>query len=115
MTVERDADRIAYRSRRHGDEQVTHRIVVRPTIGAPDGDDHLTAWLTGRWRAWTRIAGRFAAIPADHSPWPLTGGDVVELDESVTASAGLPDRVGVPMVHFSPGVAVRLGWPQILR
>ena len=114
MNVDRDDERYTYASRRRlGSVRVRHRIVVRPGDGRPVGEDALAGWLTGRWRAWTRIAGRFSAVPAQHEPWPLVDADVVELEENVIASAGLPAPVGVPVVHFSPGVSVRLGWPQL--
>ena len=75
----------------------------------------MTAWLTGRWRAWTRVAGRFATVPAEHEPWPLVAAELVELEENVVTASGLPAPAERPVVHFSPGVSVRLGFPQFAR
>ena len=114
MSVERQhqPQQRTYRSRRRlGTRHVSHRIVVRPTALTSTGDA-LSGWLTGRWRAWTRIAGRFATVPAQHEPWPLNSAELVELDENLMAASGLRRPDEPPTVHFSPGVDVRLGWPQ---
>ncbi|MEV5320086.1 DUF2071 domain-containing protein [Streptomyces sp. NPDC052687] len=87
----------------------SYRVVVRPgaPIARPTGRD---VWLTSRWRAYSRRLGVLWETPAEHEPWPLATATVEELEETLTASAGLPAPTGEPVVHFSPGVRhVRLG------
>lgn len=103
---------IVYESRRLiGDAD--HRIEVRP--GEPA--DHLAerdALLIGRWRAYTRRAGRLLEVPVEHEPWPVHAATLVALDESVTRAAGLPPPEGAPLVHYAPGVSARLGLPRLV-
>jgi uncharacterized protein YqjF (DUF2071 family) len=110
MTVGQ-GETVTYRSRRRRRPEVGHDISVRP--GAPcttaSDFDH---WLTGRWRAYTTIAGRLAQVPVHHPPWPLWDARVVALEQSLLAAAGLPEPGGEPLVHYSPGVEVRLGAPH---
>lgn len=114
MAVCRDGDRVVYRSdRRTGSARL--RCTVRP--GAPltgDERDPLTDALTGRWRGWTRIAGRPAWVPVHHEPWPLHHAEVEDLEETLLAAAGLPEPEGPPLVHWSPGVSARLGLPHFV-
>ena len=70
-------------------------------------------WLTGRWRGWARVAGRLAEVPVEHQPWPLWRADVVQLEESLLQSVGLPSPSDPPVVHYSPGVDARLGLPRL--
>lgn len=112
MRVE-DGPVVRYRSRRRtGAERPGHDIVVRP--GAPLEETHgLVDFLTGRWRAFTRLAGRFASVPVEHEPWPLCHAEVEALEEDLVAAAGLPAPEGPPLAHFSPGVNARLGAPRL--
>ena len=117
MSVE-DTGTVRYRSRRRGPTGPSpgHRITVRPA-GAlpPERRSPLVDFLTGRWRAFSRIAGRLAVAPVEHQPWPLYDAEVEELDEDLVAAAGLSAPHGEPLVHFSPGVDVRLGFPRPAR
>jgi uncharacterized protein YqjF (DUF2071 family) len=102
MGVDR-GDTVRYRSRR--------RVGAR--VGEPDHHPApLDDWLTGRWRAWTRIAGRRCAVPVHHEPWPLWHATVVDLHQSLLPAAGLPEPHGPPRVRHSPGVHSRLGLPR---
>ncbi len=59
---------------------------------------------------------RFAL--AQHGPWPLHRAELIELDDQLMEAAGLtipthgPDAT--PIVHWSPGVQVRIGFPHAL-
>lgn len=116
MEVRSDGGTVEYLSTRRSTPPVGHRIVVRPRPAGdwrPGAREH---WLTGRWRAWTRVAGRLATVAVRHEPWPLQPADLVELDEGLVAAAGLPAPGGPPLVHFSAGVDdVRLGPPRPVR
>jgi uncharacterized protein len=114
MQVDHRGDRVRYRSRRRGQTAVAHDITIE-TSGRPVEANELATWLTGRWRAWTPLAGGLAAVPVEHEPWPLTTGAVVELDETLLDDVGLPAPTGEPVVHYAAGVDARLGWPQIRR
>ena len=108
MSVEQ-GETVRYRSRRRAGKPVGHDITVR--VGPPLEDvDELDHWLTGRWRAYTRVADRPSVVPVRHSPWSLCEATVVELEESLLEAAGLPKPAEAPRVQYSPGVEdVRLG------
>ena len=114
MELQRDAQRISYRSRRRRTPKIGHRIVVEPSRHPVAEDDARCAWLTGRWRAWTRVGPRFAAFPAEHERWNLVHATVVTLEENLSVAAGLPRLGDEPLVHFSAGVSARLGWPRLV-
>jgi uncharacterized protein YqjF (DUF2071 family) len=91
----------------------SYRVVVR--AGAVIEPSERDEWLTGRWRAYTRHLGRTLETPVEHEPWPLRGADVLELEESLTAAAALPEPQGEPLVHWSEGVRdVRIGVSRIV-
>ncbi len=113
MSVDEGA-KVRYRSRRKAGRPVGHDITVE--VGPPCDDvPELDHWLTGRWRAYTRLSDRPAVVPVQHSPWRLCEATVVELEESLLEAAGLPEPADAPRVQFSPGVDdVRLGVPRPL-
>ena len=110
MSVE-EAETIRYRSRRRLGRAAGHdiRIRVEDRCAEPSELDH---WLTGRWRAWTTVARRLATAPVEHQPWLLWEATAVQLDESLSSAVGLPAPDRPPLVHYSPGVDVRLGVPR---
>src|SRR2546423_2369283 len=101
---------VTYASRRRALGSAAHDIVVRPGA-ALSGTTDFVDFLTGRWRAFTRIATRLMVTPVEHQPWPLHEAAVEHLEQDLLAAAGLPDPEGPALVHFSPGVDVRLGPP----
>jgi uncharacterized protein YqjF (DUF2071 family) len=66
--------------------------------------------LTGRWNAYSSVAGRLLRVPVDHEPWELHGARLVEARRRTTRG-GLRLPVDAPLVHFSPGVHARIGAP----
>jgi uncharacterized protein YqjF (DUF2071 family) len=105
-----------YAGRRRGPRgpDAGYRIAVRPTLALADEDTAgLVDFLTGRWRAFTRIATRLTAVPVEHQPWPLWDAEIEDLEEDLLVAAGLPPPEGEPLAHFSPGVDVRLGAPRL--
>ncbi|MGY1838068.1 MULTISPECIES: YqjF family protein [unclassified Modestobacter] len=111
MRVERAGDRVRYTSARRwpGPRPAESRIELR--IGAPlTGDDPLARFLTARWGL--HRPGRRGPVywPNEHPEWPLWHAELVSLEESLLAAAGLPGITGAPdSVLFSPGVDVRFG------
>ena len=108
MSVERE-DTVRYRSRRRDDPGVGHDIEVRPGAARPSSP--FEDWLTGRWRAYTTVAGRLAVASVQHEPWPLHDVEVLRLEESLLASVGLPAPDREPLAQYSPGVSVKRGPP----
>ncbi len=110
MEVE-EGDVVRYRSRRRDKPEIGHDIAVR--VDRPcDAPSELDHWLTGRWRAYSTIAGHLNTIPVQHDPWALQEAAVVSMEQSLTHAAGLPDPDDEPLVHYSVGVEVRLGVPR---
>ena len=112
MTVQRGS-RITYRSRRRWPPPAGHHIVVEP--GPPLAAEELGErdhFLTGRWRAFSKIAGRLIHVPVEHQPWPLWKVRIHQLDESLLAAAGLPPPEREPIAHYSPGVDPCFGLPR---
>lgn len=114
MTVTREdgAGVVHYRSRRRVGTPAYHQLTVRPGRAmAEDEVDDTIASLTGRWRAFSRVAGQLVVIAVEHEPWPLRHATLAECDESLLAAAGVTDAIrrDTPMVHFSDGVDARIG------
>jgi uncharacterized protein len=112
MGVRRDGDRLRYRGRRRwpGPSGARCRALVEVGAGLDPGDlGPLDHFLTARYRLHTVIAGRGAVADAEHPPWPLARARLLELEDDLVAAAGLPRPEGAPLVHFSPGVEVRVG------
>jgi uncharacterized protein len=108
-----------YRSRRRrppgqaSGPPVGHDITIRP--GAPcEPASEQARWLCGRWRAYSVVGGRLASTPVEHQAWTLWDATVVELEQTLLAAAGLSQPADPPLVHYSPGVDVRLGPPRWL-
>ncbi len=116
MTVGRRGDAIIYRTVRRRLPRrgaVFSRIGIQP--GAPIPSDERTLlddWLTGRWRAFSRAHGAVFCSPVEHEPWPLQRATTADLDFNLMPSVGLPPPAGKPLVHYSSGVDVRLGFPR---
>jgi uncharacterized protein YqjF (DUF2071 family) len=108
LDVTRREETLVYSGRRAAGG-ASYRLVVRP--GVPiERPTERDVWLTSRWRAYTRRLGMLWETPVEHEPWPLAAAGVEMLEETLTASAGLPAPSGEPVVHFSEGVRhVRLG------
>jgi uncharacterized protein YqjF (DUF2071 family) len=107
-----EGDEVRYRSWRRDSPGIGHDITVRPERPCPAASD-LDHWLTGRWRAFSIIAGRLSVVPVQHQPWPLWDAAVVDLEQTLLTAAGLGDPADeAPLVQYSPGVEVRLGLPH---
>jgi uncharacterized protein YqjF (DUF2071 family) len=103
---------ISYRSVRRWPEPRAVRSEVVIDIGdpfAPAELNDLDHWLTARWRLFTSRSGRARRALAAHPPWSLHHATVVHLDDQLVRAAGLPAPLGDPLVHWSPGVEVRVG------
>jgi uncharacterized protein YqjF (DUF2071 family) len=74
----------------------------------------LETFLTARFRLYSLRRGRLLYAEVEHAPWPLQSARLVNLEQTLTDTAGLPRPEGEPLVHFSPGVEVRAGPPRCL-
>ena len=119
MRLSRRGDEIAYSCQRRvpGPREAVSQVRVR--IGGPYqpaelGDrDH---FLTARWVLFSRLGS-----PGRSSPGPSTGRGRCTartrwvVDDGLVAAAGLPRPQEPPLVHYSPGVDVRIGRPESAR
>lgn len=110
----RDGDTLTTVVRRRWPERISDSLLT-VRMGdpiAPADVDELDVFLTARWGLYsaTRRGVRYA--PVDHGPWPLRTAELVEVDESLVAAAGLPAPTGTPHVRCSDGVRVRIGLPH---
>jgi uncharacterized protein len=114
MRLVRHGDRITYDSvRRWPHRGLRSRLTVQ--IGEPVDPTPLEVWLTARWGAHTRKAGRTWWVPNAHVPFPLRAADVVDLDDELVAAGGVR-TAGVRLrALYSPGVRARFGRPSVVR
>jgi hypothetical protein len=106
---------IAYQCRRRWPNPQSATSGVRVRIGEPftaselDERDH---FLTARWVLFSSAGDRTRFARAWHAPWQLHRADVVDVDDRLIIAAGLPSPQEDPIVHYSPGVDVRIGRPE---
>ncbi|WP_082147604.1 YqjF family protein [Mycobacterium nebraskense] len=113
MRTQRHDDRVTYRSvRRWPRRGLQSRIEI--AIGAPVEPTPLEIWLTARWGAHTRKAGRTWWIPNEHETWPLRAADIVELDDELVAANAVRPAGERLRALFSPGVRTRFGRPSVV-
>lgn len=112
MSVTRRGEHISYVSARRWPRRgLRSSVTVR--VGAPVQPTPLEVWLTARWGAHTRRAGRTWWVPNEHATWPLRAADVEELDDDLVSAAGVTP-VGPPLrALWSPGVHARFGRPAL--
>ena len=110
----RFGERVTYRCRRVGGS-AGHDITLDVGDLLPAAERRpLDDELTGRWRAFVRVAGVPAVLPVCHPPWTLRRVDSVTYTESLLAAAGLSAPIAEPLVHYADGVTVAFGPPRPL-
>lgn len=110
MRVRLSKEEISYDSvRRWPRRGLRSRVVVAP--GDPVEPTPLEIWLTARWGAHTRKAGRTWWVPNTHGPWPLRAAHLVELDDELIAATGV--RLAGPRLRalYSPAMRTQFGPP----
>lgn len=120
MSIEQRPNGWRYRQRRrwpslnlHGEPVTEPNSDVEVRIGTQMDPGLFDHYLTGRWGLWTELRRGLSYAPVEHPAWPLFDAEVLSLDETLFAAAGLPKPIGAPIVHYSPGVTVRIGVPKI--
>jgi uncharacterized protein YqjF (DUF2071 family) len=114
MAVEHRGSTIEYSCRRRwpGPRGAVSRAVIE--IGERFEPGELTErdhFLTARWGLFSAPRSGLHHARAFHDPWPLHRGRALELHDELVVAAGLPAPVDEPIVHWSPSVEVRIGWP----
>ena len=103
MAMSADGPVRCYRSeRRRPHAPGSTQVAVE--VGERCGADELDRFLVDRWGLVTQRRGRVGLTLASHEPWPLHEARLLSLHQDLTPTTGLPARV-----HYSPGVAVRVG------
>jgi uncharacterized protein YqjF (DUF2071 family) len=111
MRIRRSGDCITYESRRRWPQRgVRSRVTVR--IGADVEPTPLEVWLTARWGAHTRKAGRTWWMPNEHETWPLRCAEILELDDDLLRAGGIAPAGERLRALYSPGVHARFGRPS---
>lgn len=113
MTLSRTGARITYESvRRLPRRGLRSRVVV--DVGERIEPTPLEVWLTARWGAHTRKAGRTWWVPNEHEEWPLHTAQIVDVTDDLVAAAGV-EIAGEPLRGlYSSGVSARFGRPSVL-
>jgi uncharacterized protein YqjF (DUF2071 family) len=116
MRMSGTSQRRVYSTRRRwpGPKGVGGTVVVRSGEPIPRAEvTELEHFLTARWRLFSHASnGTLRYADAEHAPWPLHRADVEVCDDSLVPAVGLPQPMGTPVVHYSPGVQVRIGRPR---
>lgn len=116
MTVDTAGPVVSYRSRRRWPRPSGASSDVAIEVGDPFATDELTDrdhWLTARYQLFSASAAGLRYALAEHDPWRLYRATLLHVDTSLIEAAGLRP-VGAPIAHWSPGVAVRVGYPHRL-
>jgi uncharacterized protein YqjF (DUF2071 family) len=114
MSVAASAGEFRYTSSRRWPGPRGARCDAVVSRGTPVEPGPLEYFLTYRFQLYSMVRRRLVYADAAHGPWPMFGGSVVSLRETVIAAAGLPGPQGDPLVHTSPGVSVRIGgWRRV--
>lgn len=112
MSISTQAEGVEYSSRRHLGSGEAH-IAIRRT--APIGAGEQERFLTARFRLYTTLGSRLAFAQVEHEPWPLESAVALKVEQNVIEHSNVPPPRGRPLVHFSPGVYVRIGRPIFVK
>ncbi|MBV8348871.1 MAG: DUF2071 domain-containing protein [Mycolicibacterium sp.] len=114
MRMTRSGDQISYHSvRRWPRRGLGSRL--RISVGELVEPTPLEVWLTARWGAHTRNAGRTWWAPVEHKPWQLRAAQIVELDDDLLDASGVRPAGERMRALFSPRVRARFGRPHMVR
>jgi len=101
-------------NRRRPDESAAYELTVRVAPAPVARPTALDTFLTGRWSAYTLVAGLLLRCDVEHEPWPLHCAQVVEVRQTLARSI-VRDPAGEVMAHYSVGVSARLSRPHPCR
>lgn len=110
----RRGDVVTYAVRRRGAVGTGTRFAVR--VGERVEPTALVHWLTARWALHWAAWGRTWWEPLAHDPWVLHRAEVVHLEDSLVAAAGLPPPAGPPVsVRYAAAARSAVGIPRPVR
>lgn len=113
-----DGDCFRYTSTRYWPKPRGVSSSVDVQVGAayrPGEATDLDRFLTARWALFGDLGPWITYATMFHEPWPLHHATVTSWDDELVAAAGLSQPTDEPLVHFSPEVNVRCGWPTFTR
>ena len=105
---------------RHERANVVYQSQRKWPFGAGETDIEITPgermqtreldhFLTARYRLYTMRGGRLFFAQIEHEPWSLYNARICRLDQNLIEQSGVPSPLGVPLVHHSPDLRVRIG------
>lgn len=112
MSLEERDGALRYLSARRAPSAARARHDIRVRPGQPLQPTELDHYLTARFTLWNSVAGMVIRTAAEHPLWHLRQATVEHLEQDLLQAAGLPAPDGDPLVHYSEGVAVRIGAPR---
>lgn len=113
MGVSRNGAEVRYTSVRRWPRRGL-RSAVTVSIGDVVEATELEVWLTARWGAHTRKAGRTWWVPNQHTTWPVHCAEIVQLSDDLVPSNGFPLAGPRLRALYSPGVLAQFGTPERL-
>jgi uncharacterized protein YqjF (DUF2071 family) len=114
MRMMRAGDQITYRSVRRWPRRGL-RTLLTVKVGDMIEPTPLEVWLTARWGAHTRKAGRTWWLPNEHEEWPLRSAEIIELHDELVDAAGVRPTGDRLRALFSPGVRTYFGRPCLVQ
>ena len=118
MRLEHVDDTYTYSCLRRWPEPMDATSVIKVRVGDRLGEAELTEfdhYLTARWRLYSSRRRGLRAALAEHVPWELHRAEVLDCHDRLITAAGLPEAHGEPIVHWSAGTEVRIGFPYKLE
>ena len=113
MRLSRNGSTVTYSSRRRWPQRgLRSRLSV--AIGTVITPTPLEIWLTARWGAHTRKAGRTWWVPNEHDPWLLHCAEILDLEDELLPASGVTPCGGPLRALYSPGVRTRFGRPTVI-
>jgi hypothetical protein len=116
MEVARSGQTMRYTAKRLWPHAGTVGSLVEVEIGEQYLAGELTDfdhYLTARWTLYGTWGRKLLMARAQHAPWPLHRARVAVLEHGLVEAAGLPAPTDPPVVHWSPGVDVKVGYPWV--
>ena len=116
MEVARKGQVMSYSARRRWPNPGVVGSLVEVEIGdryLPNELTDIDHYLTARWTLYGTWGRRLLMARAQHAPWPLYRARAVALKDSLVEAVGLPAPGDPPIVHWSPGVDVKVGYPWV--
>jgi len=115
MSLEQTGSRLRYETTRCWPGPKGAHSLVEVDVGEPYSAGEATdldRFLTARWALYGNFGRWISYATMFHEPWPLHHASVVHWDDELVTAAGLSQPTDQPIVHYSPGVNVRCGFPQ---